>query len=139
MKKAISFILILSTLLLTVTPVFAALPPTADPQYTNIASASASFTINNTGKATILFRVNGNASLTKTTVIAFLEKFDGFEWRLVDINDPDDIWFFSNTNRSFVQLFEEQLGSPGEYRLSFSFSFYGTNREVYTDTVLATY
>lgn len=139
MKRILSLILIFAALLLTAAPAYAALPPAAEPQYTDADNAIVSLSIDNSGNATLTLRIFGKASLTRTAVVSYLEKKVGSTWVRVDIDTPNNAWFYTTTNKNFSRSYQTQLTGSGEYRATCEFTFYGTVTETATKTALATY
>lgn len=139
MKRIVSIILAFAALLLTAAPVYAALPPVIEPQYVDATSAMVTLTIDDSGKATLFFRVSGKTSLTRTTVVSYLEKKVGTSWERVDIGPVDDDWAYTTSNLNFSKTYEHQLSSTGEYRAVCKFTFTGSTTEIVTKTDNATY
>lgn len=139
MKKILSFILILATILALVQPAFAAQLPRNDPQYTNAQSAYVTLSICNSGYASIMVTVNGIPTLKKINVVTYLEKKVGSSWVRVDISEPGNIWSHSVTSNMLRKPYAVQLDSSGEYRVVSKFTLTASTVEYITDSSYATY
>lgn len=109
MKKIISCILILAIVFTLAQPVFAAQPPSIEPQYTNANKACVTLNISDSGKVKIVLLVSGKTGLKNTDVTTCIEKKVGSSW--VSVED----WQYSTSSRTFSKTYEMQLG-PTEKR-----------------------
>ncbi len=139
MKNSIALVLVLAVIFALSSPVYAATPPTIQPQYTNVQDATLALSISNSGLATVKMTVLGKSSLTKTDVILYLEKKVGSTWTRVDIGTTGDVWEYSTTSRTFIKSYTHQLSSGGQYRAVAEFTFTATTVEEVTKTATATY
>ena len=139
MKRILSLILIFAALLLTAAPAYAALPPSAEPQYTDAAKAAVTLSIDDAGNAILTLFVTGKPSLTRTAVVSYLERKVGTNWVRVDIGTPNNAWIYTTKNQTFSRSYNTQLHSSGEYRATCEFTFYGTVTETVTRTFVTTY
>ena len=88
MKRIISLTLVLAALLLTATPVHAALPPTVDPQYTDARTVITTLSISDSGLATLVLQVAGNQTLTNTSV-----KIHQRQGTVLCLDEVNDMWY----------------------------------------------
>ena len=139
MKRVLSLILVFAAMLLPAAPAYAALPPAAEPQYTDATDVTATLSIDASGKATIFLRVLGKPTLTQTHVLIRLAKKNGMFWLPADVSNGENNWSFSSTSRNFSRIYDAMLNSGGEYRIVCVFTFYGSTTERATKTALATY
>lgn len=139
MKKILSCILILATVLALTQPAFAAQPQEISLHYVNARQAEVYLSINSSGKAVVTVTCCGNTGLKKASVTTYLEKKVNGAWTRVDISAPNDAWTYSTTSQSFSKTYSTQLNSTGQYRAVAKFTLTASTVESITDTCTATY
>lgn len=128
MKKLVSCVLVLATMFALSVSAFAAQPPTADPQYVNVKSASVSLSIDSSGKALVDVWLSGNADVTKVVATTYVEKKVGNTWVRVNIGTTNNIWQYIGT-RSVMKTYTAQLSGSGEYRAYCTFAITASTSE----------
>lgn len=134
MKKVIAVILVLITMLSIAFPASA-----AEARYADAQTAICSLAISSSGKATIVVRITGYSSLTKSVAVTYIEKKVGSTWTRVDIGTTDDTWQYTSTSANVAKTYSAQLSSIGEYRAVTTFTLTGSTVETVTKTSTATY
>jgi len=122
MKKILSLFLVFLMCISMVLPIYAA-DEMVTPRYNNTASASADFSINDTGLAIITLSYMGYPDYaTDATITCKIEKKFLWWW-----NDVDGASWVDNVTGSYnVVQHEYQLSKTGKYRLSYEFVINGT-------------
>ena len=116
-----------------VLPIYAA-DEMVSPRYTNTAVATADFSINSNGLATVTLRYTGYSNCaTGAKVTCKLEKRTLFWWSDVDGAE----WTDTVEGSSNVVQHSYQLTKSGKYRLSYEMIVYGTSgdADVISDTI----
>ena len=136
MKKLLSLIIILSTLLSAVyLPVSADTSPepeaavmAVDPRLANGDSCTTSFTVSSSGVASVRVTYLGISGVTtKVTSKIYIEKkFLGLFWIRVDLGITDDQWTDSSTNVAGSFSHSVNLESKGTYRAVFYVTMAGS-------------
>lgn len=134
MKKTIAIILVLVTMLSITFPVSA-----AEARYVAANITTCTLSINASGKATILVRVSGDDTLTKSVAVTYIEKLVGSTWTRVDIGTTNDTWSYTSTSASSAKTYSVQLSGTGSYRAVTVFTLTGSSTETVTKTATATY
>ena len=133
MKKFLSCILILATILALAQPAFAAQLPGNDPQYANAQRVYVNMYINRSGKSTISLCVRGKAGLKNTGVSVHVEKKTGSTWV------PIERWTSSVNRGNLAKTKSVQLTGTGEYRVVANFVLIASTTEYVSDVDYATY
>lgn len=122
MKKLLSLFMTILVCTSMILPTYASNEGIA-PCYNNTASASADFSINDTGLAIITLSYMGYPDYaTDATITCKIEKKVLWWW-----SDVDDASWVDNVTGSYnVVQHEYQLSKTGKYRLSYEFVINGT-------------
>lgn len=128
MRKPISCILILVTMLTLSVPIFAAQPVAASPQYTDINNAYVTLFIDSSGYARIQLVINGTSTFKSATITTHIEKKEGNCWVTVG-----DYWYDS-ASLSTTKTHYRQLTGSGEYRACAVFVITGSTTETIRST-----
>ena len=131
MKKTINRILALSLAILTL---FAGIVLPAEKalgdgeKYNNISSVTTDSTVNSSGLLTASMRVRGiKGKTTRIDIELYIEKrVLGLFWTRVNLNTPNNIWSDTTSNYLYNNSFTFQLNSSGTYRVTTTFTIYGT-------------
>lgn len=126
MKRILSALLVVTLLLISATPAFAALPETVSPQYINTSQASVAITISANGVASIAVKCIGDSSATSISTTTYLERKVGTSWVRVDLGTTDNVWTESVSTRYLVKTYSKSLSVKGEYRATTTFTVNGT-------------
>ena len=129
MKRLFSAFLVLALMLATVTPTFAATADTAQPWYINTSHARITFTISDTGLATIDLICTGLSSVTHIDAVVYLERQVGSAWVRVYNGTADDTWTLTASNRFMMQSFTHQLTVKGVYRATVTYTVHGSSQD----------
>lgn len=128
MKKAILLLLTVTTLLSGFTILSSAQETGITPYYSNLNSATVSYTITETGLAAVNISYYGKPGITTQvkSEIYLQKKVMGLFWQKVNIGTTDNVWTDSSTdcNGNFFHSF--QLSETGTYRAVVKVTFYGT-------------
>ena len=100
-----------------------------EPRFNNVISTSTSFTINNSGRATVSVVYTGIQGVTTRVMCKmYLEKkVLGLFWTRVDLGNTNDEWIDTSTELDDVFSHSVQLSSTGTYRAIFFIAAGGTN------------
>ena len=133
MKKFLSLIFATFMCLSMVLPLYA-VGEDATPYYNNTATATANFSINSSGLATITFSYIGYTNYaTGATITSKIEKKTLWWWS--DVDNASWIDELEGSNNIVERDF--QLSKTGKYRLSFEMVIRGTagDPDVISDTI----
>lgn len=129
MKKLISLILILATMLTTFAiPAYAAQPSEISPQYVTTQNAYTFLTINSTGQVRVSVLLDGYTDVTEVSVTTYLERKIGSTWYRARV-EP---WTYSESNSTFSTAFTGHVTDSGTYRARSIFTVTGTTVETIT-------
>ena len=133
MKKILSLFLVVLMCVSMILPIYAA-DEMVSPRYTNTAVATADFSINSNGLATVTLRYTGYSNYaTGAKITCKLEKRTLFWWSDVDGAE----WTDTVEGSSNVVQHSYQLTKTGKYRLSYEMNVYGTTggTDVISDSI----
>ena len=125
-RRILSLVLlvaILGTTFLTVTAEAGIMP-----RYNNTASTTSSFTISNSGKASVVASYYAYPDyFTSATVTTYIQKRTlGLFWSKVDIGLPNNEWIDTSTHYTGTFGHEIYLDSTGTYRAIITYEVRGT-------------
>ncbi len=124
----ISVLLIMCLFVVPLSPVSAATEEGVMPRYNNVASVTASISINDSGKLTITYKYGGSPEITtKAVITTYIEKkFLGLFWKRVDIGTTDNKWVDTINDYRYTGSRIHQLSSSGTYRVTVVYKIYGS-------------
>lgn len=101
----------------------------ATPYYNNVVSARSTATISDSGLLTIKNSYVGiDGVTTKAVITTYVEKkVLGLFWTRVDIGTTDDEWVDTIYDSIYEGVHTFQLSSKGTYRVTVTFTIYGTD------------
>ena len=134
MKRIVSAVLIVAAMFALICPAHG-----VEPRYADAVNVRVSLSINSSGKATILLRVQGTSALRQTNIVTYIEKNVAGTWTRVDIGTVGDVWEYTSTSTTVSKTYTAQLSSAGEYRAVAEFTLTGSTVEEITKTATATY
>ena len=136
MKKLISLILILATMLTTFAiPPYAAQPGEISPQYITSKNAQTYLSIDSNGQVSISVIFNGTSDVSEASVTTYLERKIGSTWYRARVNP----WTYSESDTSFLTVFSGHVTDSGTYRARSTFTVNGSTVETITVISECTY
>lgn len=114
----------------------------ATPYYNNTASATVTFAISSTGKATFSLSCKGISGVTsKITAVSYIQRKVGLIWARVDNGLDGKEWTDTVNGTSLTKSHSLQLSKTGTYRVKVEFTVTGSggSADEITKTVTATY
>ncbi len=129
-KRMFVAILVLCLSIVPLCPVSAAIAEGNEimPLYNNTSSASATMSINSSGKMTITYRYSGYSSITtKAVITTYIQKKTlGLFWTRVDIGQTNNEWVDTINDYKYTGTRTYQLSSSGTYRVTVVYKIYGS-------------
>lgn len=129
-KRMFVAILVLCLSIVPLCPVSAAVASENEimPLYNNVSNATATMSINDSGKMTITYTYTGSSSVTtKAVITTYIEKRTlGLFWTRVDNGQTDKQWVDTINNYKYSGSRTYQLSSTGTYRVTINYKIYGT-------------
>lgn len=96
--------------------------------FNNLLSETVACSVDSDGQLSAHMTAFGiKGTTTRIKVQLYVEKrILGLLWSKIDIGCTDDIWEDSTTSHIYENIFTTQLGSHGTYRVTVTFTVYGT-------------
>ena len=136
MKKLISLILTLATMLTTFAiPAYAVQPSEISPQYITSENAYTRLTISDSGEVTVIVRLSSDINITDASVTTYLERKIGSTWYRARVNP----WTYTECDSSFSAVFTGHVTDSGTYRARSTFTVNGSTVETITVISECTY
>lgn len=145
MKRIIALALSIVTFILcSGVSVFAATSTESEmvPYYNNTNSASVTFAISSTGKATFNLSCIGKSGVTtKITAVSYIQRKVGLIWVKVDNGLDGKKWTDTVNGTNLKKSHSLQLSKTGTYRVKAEYTVYGSggSEDVIEKVVTATY
>ncbi len=139
MKKIISLLLVMITLVQVIIPVSATHVQGFSARYVNAEQATVTISISASGVATVRITCSGNSDVSSISTTTYIERKSGTSWQRVNIGTTTNTWTYNTTQSRVAKSYTAQLSSTGQYRTVVVFVVKGSTSETITKYASGSY